>query len=51
MDNYITVQDPGFVDAEKLDFALEPDSPLAQGGAFRPIPFDEIGLYDDDLRR
>ncbi len=50
MDNYVTAQDPGLVNAEKLDFALKPDSPLARGGAFRPIPFGEIGLYEDGLR-
>jgi hypothetical protein len=47
MANYVTVQDPGFVDAGKLDFALKPDSPILAGGAFRPIPFEEIGPYGD----
>ncbi|MBM3956653.1 MAG: hypothetical protein FJ313_01200, partial [Gemmatimonadetes bacterium] len=47
MDNTVTMQDPGFVDAAKGDFTLKPDSPLAQGGAFRPIPFSEIGLYGE----
>jgi tetratricopeptide (TPR) repeat protein len=50
IDNAVTVEDPGFVDAERLNFALKPDSPVAKGGAFRPIPFDEIGLYDDAWR-
>jgi len=47
MDNTVTMQDPGFVDAAKGDFTLKPDSPLVQGGAFRPIPFGEIGLYGE----
>lgn len=50
MDNEITSEDPGFIDAENLDFTLKTDSPLTLGGSFRPIPFGEIGLYEDDLR-
>ena len=50
MDNHVTMQDPGFVDGDKLNFALRPDSPLRRGGSFRPIPFNEIGLYRDELR-
>jgi len=46
MDNTVTMQDPGFVDAAKDDFALKPDCPLVLGGAFRPIPFAEIGPYE-----
>jgi hypothetical protein len=47
MDNTVTMQDPGFVDAAKGDFTLKPDSPLVLGGAFRPIPFSEIGPYGE----
>jgi tetratricopeptide (TPR) repeat protein len=47
MDNTVTMQNPGFVDAAKGDFTLKPDSPLVQGNAFRAIPFGEIGPYGD----
>lgn len=50
MDNYVTLQDPGFVDAAKLDFRLKPDAPLLRMPGFRPIPVDEIGLYGHPLR-
>ena len=50
MDNSISAADPGFTDPQALDFSLRPDSPLLRGGGFRPIPFAEIGLYDDALR-
>jgi hypothetical protein len=42
-------EDPKFVDAEKLDFRLQPDSPAFAMG-FQPIPVEQIGLYEDDLR-
>jgi tetratricopeptide (TPR) repeat protein len=42
--------DPGFVDAAKGDWCLKPDAaPYADLG-FRPIPFEEIGLYQDAYR-
>jgi tetratricopeptide (TPR) repeat protein len=50
MDNTITLQNPGFVDTGKLDFRLRPESPLLHMPGFRPIPVDEIGLYEDPLR-
>ena len=37
-------QNPLFVDAEKMDFRLRPDSPAYKIG-FKPIPFEKIGLY------
>ncbi len=47
-DNLID-QDPGFVDAAALNFALREGSPaLAMG--FKPLPFDKMGLYKDDTR-
>ena len=47
-DNLVDV-DPHFVDAERGDFRVSSDSPaLAKG--FKPIPFDKIGLYVDELR-
>lgn len=43
------MQDPGFVDPENGDFRLKPDSPALKLG-FKPIPVDEIGPYQDELR-
>jgi hypothetical protein len=45
LDNYVTSEDPGFVDAEHLNFQLQPDAPAFDHLGFRPIPFEEIGRY------
>ena len=50
MDNCTFNGDPGFADLAKRDLTLKSDSPLLSRSAFRPIPFDEIGLYHDPLR-
>jgi hypothetical protein len=42
--------DPGFRNAARGDFRLKPDAPLFHTVGFRPIPIDEIGLYDDPYR-
>lgn len=43
--------DPGFVDEDRMNFALKPDSEvLQQVPEFEPIPFDKIGLYLDEYR-
>lgn len=42
--------DPGFVDAAKGDYRVRPNSPLFSVVGFRPIPVDEIGLYQDANR-
>ncbi|MBI5095570.1 MAG: right-handed parallel beta-helix repeat-containing protein [Candidatus Hydrogenedentes bacterium] len=47
-DNF-TEGDPGFVNADKLDFRLKPDSPALSLG-FKPIPVDKIGLQVDAFR-
>jgi hypothetical protein len=39
------IADPMFVDADKGDFRLRPESPAIQKLGFRPINVDEIGLY------
>lgn len=50
MDNSVLIQDPGFVNAAGGNFHLKPDSPLLRMPGFRPIPFAEIGLYQDAYR-
>ena len=50
-DNWVTDADPGFVDAAAMNFQLREDAPaFKRVPGFKPIPFDEIGLYTDDLR-
>lgn len=41
--------DPRFIDEDREDFRLRDDSPAFERG-FEPIPFEEIGPYDDELR-
>jgi hypothetical protein len=41
--------DPQFVNEKALDFRLKEDSPALKIG-FQTIPYDKIGLYQDDLR-
>jgi hypothetical protein len=43
-------QDPGFVDASQGDYRLKPDAALFGSVGFRPLPLDEIGLYQDPYR-
>ena len=43
------VADPMFVDRDKDDYRLRPESPALKLG-FRSIPLDKIGPYADDLR-
>ncbi|MBU0610038.1 MAG: right-handed parallel beta-helix repeat-containing protein, partial [Armatimonadetes bacterium] len=43
-------QDPGFMDAAKGNYNLRPDAPVFSAVGFRPIPLDEIGLYQDAYR-
>lgn len=51
-DNLETTEDPGFADPLRLDFSLPADSPLYRRlPGFRPVPFDRIGLYRDEMRR
>jgi hypothetical protein len=51
LDNLVLSANPGFLDPEKGDFRLKPDSALNTRLDFQPIPFDEIGLYKDEYRR
>jgi hypothetical protein len=50
LDNHVFADDPGFADAARLDFRLKDGSPVYDRFPFRPIPFGEIGLYEDPLR-
>ena len=50
-DNFVTEEDPGFVDAAKMNFQLKDDSVVYQKvPGFKRIPFEEIGLYQDEYR-
>ena len=49
--NFITTQDPGFIDAENLNFQLADDSIVYDKiPGFKHIPFDKIGLFTDEYR-
>jgi len=48
-DNFITSSDPGFVDADRMNFALKDDSAVYKElPGFRKIPFHEIGPTHDE---
>ena len=49
IDNLVTKQDPGFTDSTSHVFSLRDDAPVIDAIGFRPIPFGEIGLYEDPL--
>lgn len=49
MDQHSVFADPKFVDAARHDYRLRPDSPALKLG-FKPLPFDKIGPYQDELR-
>jgi hypothetical protein len=43
-DNYMTRDDPGFVNADAMDFRLKPDAVVYKKlPGFRATPFEEIG--------
>jgi parallel beta-helix repeat protein len=48
-DRHSLVADPRFVDPDKDDYRLRPDSPAFKLG-FRPIPVERIGPYRHELR-
>jgi tetratricopeptide (TPR) repeat protein len=50
MDNLTLSEDPGFVNAAQRNFALKPTSSVYSRIGFRPIPFNEMGLYEHPLR-
>ena len=45
IENNWTEGDPGFVNAEEMNFNLKEDSPVFEMG-FEPLPFDRIGPRD-----
>jgi len=50
-ENWITDRDPGFINAAKGDFRLEPTSEVfSKLPGFQPIPFEKIGLIKNVLR-
>jgi len=50
--NYITDEDPGFVDADNLNFQLKDDSVVYKKiEGFEKIPFEQMGLYNDKYRK
>ena len=49
-DNLDDVDDPGFVDVAKKDFRLREDSAVLKLPGWEPIPFERIGLRDDEYR-
>lgn len=48
--NGVYEEDPGFAHAATGDFTLMPDAPLLAQVGFKPLPIEEIGLYDDAHR-
>ncbi|MBN1341048.1 MAG: right-handed parallel beta-helix repeat-containing protein [Phycisphaerae bacterium] len=50
IDNCVTNDDPGFVDAAGGRFQLKEGAPGWARTGLRAIPFDEIGLYRDEYR-
>jgi hypothetical protein len=50
-ENWITKDDPGFVDAARGNFQLKSDAEVFRRlPDFKPIAFDKMGLYADGLR-
>jgi hypothetical protein len=50
-DNFITEEDPGFVDAAGMNFQLKDDAVVYKRiPGFQRIPFEKIGLYQDEYR-
>lgn len=50
--NFVTDQDPGFVNAENMNFQLKENAIVYEKiPEFKKIPFDKIGLYNDAYRK
>lgn len=47
----LPIEDFGFADAEKRDFRMKPGAAaFTKVSGFQPIPFEKIGLYQNDFR-
>ena len=50
-DNFIAMEDPGFVDLENLNLQLKDNSIVYEKiPGFEKIPFEKIGLFSDEFR-
>lgn len=50
--NWVTNEDPGFVDMKNKNFNLKPDAKVFEMiPDFHPIPFDKMGTYSDGYRK
>lgn len=50
--NWVTKEDPGFVDMKNKNFNLKPDAAAFKMiPGFLPVPFDKMGLYKDEYRK
>ncbi|MFN5021632.1 MAG: right-handed parallel beta-helix repeat-containing protein [bacterium] len=50
--NWVTKEDPGFVDMKNKNFNLKPDAKVYKMiPGFEPIPFDKMGTYKDAYRK
>jgi len=50
--NWVTKEDPGFVDMKNKNFNLKPDAKAYQMiPGFEPVPFDKMGTYKDAYRK
>ncbi len=49
LDTHSVIADPRFVDRAADNYRLQPDSPAFKLG-FKPIPMDQIGPYQGELR-
>ncbi len=50
--NWVTREDPGFIDSAHKNFGLRRDAKVFEKiPGFQPIPFDKMGLYKDGYRK
>jgi hypothetical protein len=50
--NWVTKEDPGFVDMKNKNFMLKPDAVAFKNiPGFQPVPFDKMGIYKDEYRK
>jgi hypothetical protein len=51
-DNWVTKEDPGFVNMANKDFRLKPDAKAYKMiPGFEPVPFEKMGIYKDVYRK